>query len=123
MMESGEWQRGKTGGKLAKQWRLNPGTLEHDAAEASRRIRAAISDDEVREWADSWLERLCEEARDTGDYRACVAAIKARVDIRGILVQRHEVTHREQQMTDEELIAEAMELLQEKAGSAGREAS
>lgn len=46
MMARGQWVTGVTGGELANEWRLSPGSVARDAAEASRRVRDAVQDSE-----------------------------------------------------------------------------
>lgn len=48
IMASNRWETGKTGRELALAWGLSPGTLDHVAAEASRRVKAVGEADYVR---------------------------------------------------------------------------
>jgi hypothetical protein len=48
LMAANRWVTGTTGPELAAQWGLHPGTLEHIAAEASRRVHAVGEADYVR---------------------------------------------------------------------------
>lgn len=48
LMASNQWQTGITGGELAAEWGLHPGTLDHYAAEASRRVKAVGEAEYVR---------------------------------------------------------------------------
>jgi hypothetical protein len=48
LMASNQWETGVTGPELAAEWGLHPGTLDHYAAEASRRVKAVGESDYVR---------------------------------------------------------------------------
>lgn len=57
-MVSGLWVTGKTAPELAKEWGFAPNTVEHDAAEASRRIRDLIDPQERAEMKARYLAKL-----------------------------------------------------------------
>jgi hypothetical protein len=48
VMAAGEWETGRTGRELAEAWGLNPGTLDHIASEASRRVKAVGESEYVK---------------------------------------------------------------------------
>lgn len=48
LMAANRWETGKTGRELALAWGLSPGTLDHVAAEASRRVKAVGEAEYVR---------------------------------------------------------------------------
>lgn len=58
LMVSGLWVTGKTAPELAKEWGFAPNTVEHDAAEASRRIRDLIDPQERAEMKARYLAKL-----------------------------------------------------------------
>ena len=91
LMLAGEWVRGKTGPGLAKEWGVHPGTVEHDAAEASRRIRDAMSDEEYRSICIADLHRITDSAIESEQYTPAVNAVRLRLEARALLKQRHEV--------------------------------
>jgi hypothetical protein len=52
LMQAGEWHPGRTHQRLAMKWGVNPGTVEHIAAEANRLLRHAFrSNPEARDAA------------------------------------------------------------------------
>lgn len=48
LMVENRWETGVTGGELAAEWGLHPGTVEHDAAEASRYVRRLVDPEVIR---------------------------------------------------------------------------
>lgn len=58
LMVSGRWVTGKTAPELARKWGLKPNTVEHDAAEASRRIRDLVDPQERAELKARFLAKL-----------------------------------------------------------------
>src|SRR5690554_1145201 len=58
LMVTGAWVTGKTAPELAAKWKLAPNTVEHDAAEASRRIRDLVDPQERAELKARFLAKL-----------------------------------------------------------------
>lgn len=65
MMERFEWERGRSGPKLAAEWGLSLSTVEKDSAEASRRCTADA--DEVRRDITLGGRKLLKGAIEEGD--------------------------------------------------------
>lgn len=120
MMESGRW-RGPDGyQELADQWDVSPITIEADAKESSRMLRRAITDEDVREWADAHLADILDRARTIEDLSNARGAIKDRLQARGLLIEKHEQSLRLERCSDPELFAAA--LVEIAATPEGREA-
>lgn len=80
--------------ELRKEWGIGESTLHAYAQEASRRIKAAIPDDEYRTACLADLDAIKERAMSSNDPKALGVAVKAievRLRARGLLTQRHEV--------------------------------
>lgn len=104
-MHAGEWVRGKTGPILARSWGVHPGTIDHEASEASRNIRRAVSDDDYRQICIDELEEITTEARGAENHAAAVSAVRTRLDARGLLSRKIEVGVTEvERMTDVEKV-------------------
>lgn len=58
LMVTGAWVTGKTAPELAAKWKLAPNTVEHDAAEASRRIRDLMDPQEREELKARFVAKL-----------------------------------------------------------------
>lgn len=86
MMFLGQYRRGDCKW-LAPKWDMNVSLLRQWTSEALRRLKAAESDQEVLAHAEHELDRIIAE----GDAKDRVAAIRARVEIRGLLVRQHTV--------------------------------
>jgi hypothetical protein len=91
MMLAWEWERGKSHVALAEEWGLSVGAVSEYATEVARRIKGALSDDEYRGICLGDLEEVTRLATDKEQYQAAIAAIKLRLEARGLLVQRHHV--------------------------------
>jgi hypothetical protein len=58
LMVSGRWVTGRTGRLLASEWGLALDTVERDSAEASRRIRTLVNEQEREELKARFLAKL-----------------------------------------------------------------
>jgi nucleoid DNA-binding protein len=85
--------KGRTVKRLAAEWGLSEQRVRELSAEASKRVRAELTDpDRVTVTVCGYLERTLRDARKDRDHRAVVAAAKAWAELAGLVVQRHEVT-------------------------------
>ena len=101
-MEDGTWT-GTRNEEWAELFGVTAQTIVHDAGEAARLLKRAITDDDVRAWADAHLAQLKELAQDDRDYSNARGAIRDRLDARGLLVSRQMVRHEIVQRSEEEL--------------------
>lgn len=99
LMRGLAWKRGKTGPELAAKWGCSLSTVEHLAAEASKRVKAEILDpDRVAVTAAQALEQVLEDAltspvSDQFRRRDAIAAAKALAELAGAgAPQRSKVT-------------------------------
>lgn len=84
MMASGRWVTGVTALELAERWGVPFKTLEADAAEASRRIRAELSgNDDLRARLVATLETITERAMQRGQLRTAVESVKTLAGVAG----------------------------------------
>lgn len=93
MMAAGPFDRSDLR-ELAKDWGLSESALHTYAQEASRRVKAAVPDDEYRTACLADLDAIKERAMASNDPKALAVAVKAievRLRARGLLTQRHEV--------------------------------
>lgn len=90
MMAANTWKRGKSGYELAERYGCNPNTIERDAAEASRLVRGALSDEELRQQLEDMLHRTAALAEEDGEYHAVVSAAKLLFESRGLLIKKIE---------------------------------
>lgn len=89
LMAAGRWVTGVTGSNLAGIWNLHPGTVEKDAAEASRIVRAAVaSDEDLRARAVLTFESIQDLALDKGDLRTALEAAKSLVGVADLTIPR-----------------------------------
>lgn len=99
MMRRWEWKRGKSAGDLATTWGLAVSTVEELSSEASKRVRAEVTDPErVSGTVGMALQRVLDEGMEaTGDAKwhgrkLAVESSKAWAQIVGAMApQRHEV--------------------------------
>ena len=107
MMAAGEYRTHLTAIELAAEWGLRPSTVEQMACEASRRLKDAVPDDMFAALTVTDLSVIATEARQTGNYGAAVAAHRLRLEARGLLSQKVDLTLQAvQRATAEELRAE-----------------
>jgi hypothetical protein len=84
LMHRLEWRRGRTGPELAKNWGVSLSTLEKLASEASRRVRATVTDPELVQLTVSIaLQRVLHDAIRDNDRRSVVEAAKVWAQISG----------------------------------------
>ena len=77
MMADGQWLTGESGELLAAKWKLNPGIVRTDAAEASRGLNDAFqSDPALRAMALSTLQHIVKDSRKRKRNRDAIEAIK-----------------------------------------------
>ncbi|MFA5569616.1 MAG: hypothetical protein WC972_13320 [Trueperaceae bacterium] len=97
LMAAGRWVTGVTGPNLASVWGLHVGTLEKDAAEASRIVRATVANNEdIRARAVLTFESIQGLAMDKGDLRVALDAARALVGVADLETPRKlEVTGRD----------------------------
>jgi len=89
LMAAGRWVTGVTGGNLASLWGLHPGTVEKDAAEASRIVRSTIaSNEDLRARAVLTFESIQDLAIDKGDLRVALEAAKALAGVADVAAPR-----------------------------------
>jgi hypothetical protein len=82
MMASQQWVTGVTYLELAAKWKLGPAVLRLDAAEASRLVHRAVSEDvELRSRVVQQLEHLGAEARRKKDTRHALEALRILVGV------------------------------------------
>lgn len=117
------WVRGKTGPELAREWGVSKRTLEGLAGEASRRVRAELTDlDGAHVDILGALRRVVSEGFETGDLKAVVHASKTYAQVVGAMAPTKIAVREEppEKLTDEQLEAlarEAVEALRRKRGS------
>ena len=94
LMARGLWITRTSAKQLASEWGVSKTTIEHYAAEASRRVRADRGTlDQVRDGQLSRLEMIAIQAISKKEFRTAVAAIEAAAKISGTMAaQKHEVT-------------------------------
>jgi hypothetical protein len=94
LMSRGLWITRTTAKQLAAEWGVAKTTVEHYAAEASRRVRADRGTlDQVRDGQLARLEMIVMQAISKKEFRTAVAAIEAAAKISGTLAaQKHEVS-------------------------------
>ena len=92
LMLAGEWVRGRTGRELAAEWKLAYSTVREDAARAASDIRSGMPDEQVAAMVEADLETIVRIAVETGDVKGAVAALRLRLEARGMLKQRVEVS-------------------------------
>lgn len=92
IMRAGMWVRGETNKQLAEQWDVTVRTVEMAACAASAAIRRDMPDGELRDEVVARLDNLAHMAADGGDVLPAVAALKAMLEARGLLKQKHEVS-------------------------------
>jgi len=111
MMREWAWRRGDSGPTLAKQWGLSEQYLRELAAEASKRVRAEVTDPErVSGTVGSALSKVLHDSMDDGDRKSVIDASKAWAQIVGAMApQRVDVTAR-----GEPTPADAQRILREK---------
>lgn len=84
IMASGSWITGVTSRELAATWGLPLSTVEGDAAEASRRVRAALEDDgTLRAQLQMTLQTITSRAIGKGELRTAVESVKVLAGITG----------------------------------------
>lgn len=77
MMADGQWLTGESGELLAIKWKLNPGIVRADAAEASRGLNDAFQNDPaLRAMALSTLQHIVKDSRKRRRNRDAIEAIK-----------------------------------------------
>jgi hypothetical protein len=82
MMAAQQWVTGQTYQELAKKWDLGVNIVRGDAAEASRLVHRAVSDDvELRSRVVLQLEHLGAEARKKKDTRHALEALRILVGV------------------------------------------
>ncbi len=90
LMASGWWVKGVTGPELAEAWGLSEQSIEFDAAEASRRVKALTDPQWVRERLAETLNHAAEVAR--RDPREAAAVANAYAGLVGAAApQRHDI--------------------------------
>lgn len=96
MMRRWEWKRGKSAGDLATTWGLAVSTVEELSSEASKRVRAEVTDPErVSGTVGSALSKVLHDSMDDGDRKSVIDASKAWAQIVGAMApQRVDVTAR-----------------------------
>jgi len=94
LMARGMYITRTTAKQLAAEWGVAKTTVEHYAAEASRRVRADRGTlDQVRDGQLAKLEMIVMQAISKKEFRTAVAAIEAAAKISGTLAaQKHEVS-------------------------------
>lgn len=111
MMREWQWKRGVSGPILAKEWGLSADRVKDLAAEASKRVRAEVTDPErVSGTVGSALSKVLHDSMDDGDRKSVIDASKAWAQIVGAMApQRVDVTSR-----GEPTPADAQRILREK---------
>jgi len=84
LMYAGQYERGDCRA-LCVAWNMNLATLRVWSAEAARMLRSLESDDDVLADAELRLKQIMSQ-----DKQDRVAAIKLRLEARGLLVRKHE---------------------------------
>ncbi len=85
LMASGQWVTGVTGPQLAAKWGMSLDTIERDSAEASRRVRTAVEEDEgLRSRILLTLETITQRAIKKNQLRTAVEAAKALAGVSGV---------------------------------------
>jgi hypothetical protein len=115
LMRDCKFQRGKTWRVLAKKWNLNAVTTRRITAEASRRLRAELSES-AEEIAAEWnanVVRLMAEAKKAGDLKTQLNVLRLIADVQ--IIQPARMKDNLGAMTKEELEAK-LEQLQRQAG-------
>lgn len=94
MMREWQWKRGVSGPILAKEWGLSADRVKDLAAEASKRVRAEVTDPErVSGTVGSALSKVLHDSMDDGDRKSVIDASKAWAQIVGAMApQRVDVT-------------------------------
>ncbi len=85
LMATGEWRRGKSAKALAASTGYTQGAIERWSAETSRRLRAAMTDDDLRAEVVGRLDELAELAKGKGEFHAAVQALRAMLEARGLI--------------------------------------
>jgi hypothetical protein len=86
MMRRWEWKRGVSGPILAKEWGLSIEWLKDLSAEASKRVRAEVTDPErVSGTVGSALSKVLHDSMDDGDRKSVIDASKAWAQIVGAM--------------------------------------
>jgi hypothetical protein len=109
LMRSLRWRTGETGKVLARQWDLSEQRLRELAAEASRRVRAEVTDpDRVSVSVGVVLESALVGALEDKDWRAVAAVAKTWGEIAGaIKAPRNTEPSPERSIEDDVTILEA----------------
>ena len=86
MMRNAEWERGKSGKKLAAELGLHEVTIRADAAIASRRVYAELMQDReaVGAQVGSCLTKALDAATKEGDWKAVASIAKVYADASGV---------------------------------------
>jgi len=83
MMAALTWERGRSGRALAKVWNVEKSTVRDYAAEASRNVRAGLSQDEAAIDCAAVLELAMTRSIASAQYQAATAAVRAMMDLTG----------------------------------------
>lgn len=90
LMATGRWVKGETGQELREAWDLSIDAINQDAAEASRRVQAAVDPNWVRQRLTVALDQALEDAR--GDPKATAAVANAFASVIGVQAKHVTVT-------------------------------
>ena len=86
MMRRWEWRRGKTGPQLAALWGLSEDRVKDLAAEASKRVRAEVTDPaRVSGTVGTALAKVLDDAMQDNDRKSVIDASKAWAQIVGAM--------------------------------------
>jgi len=107
-MESGHWQGADSYQEFAARLGVAISTIHDDATDAGMLLKRAKSDDEVRDWADVHLADIRERAKSDGDWSNARGAIRDRLDARGLLISKQQVSVALERVSDPELIRHAL---------------
>ena len=104
LMAQGEWDKKTTADQLAEEWGVQPITVRHLAAEASRYLDLAKDD---RGQLEGFIRaQLVDIAKQGGNDR--VNALRTLLENKGLLRQKRELTHKHEDASDDELVTGAI---------------
>lgn len=84
MMVEGEWREGVSDHELAEEWGIDPSTVRHSSAEASRALRNAVTDEGLAARLVSILLNNVHDARKAKRYEAVARSVEVAAKILGV---------------------------------------
>jgi hypothetical protein len=84
MMVEGSWRKGVSDHELGEEWGVDPSTVRHTSAEASRALKNALDDEGMAARLVSMLMQNVADARARGKFEAVARSIEIAARLLGI---------------------------------------